>query len=96
MKKVLVMCGSGIATSTVVMGKVKSWIADHGYADKVQLYQGKVADELSKINDYDAVISTTMVPDKYKDQVINGVSLLVGRNTEEVYEQLEQKLEENN
>lgn len=37
MKKLLVMCGSGIATSTVVMGKVKAWVAENGYIDKVQV-----------------------------------------------------------
>ena len=27
MKKLLIMCGSGIATSTVVAGKVKQWLS---------------------------------------------------------------------
>ena len=39
MKKLLVMCGSGIATSTVVVGKVKQWLKDNGYEDKVQVFQ---------------------------------------------------------
>lgn len=92
MKKLLVMCGSGIATSTVVTGKIKKWIADNGYTNQVEMYQGKVADELGKLADYDIVISTTIVPDKYQDQVINGVGLLTGRDTEAIYQQVEEKL----
>ena len=28
MKKLLIMCGTGVATSTVVTGKVKEWLCD--------------------------------------------------------------------
>ena len=44
MKKLLIMCGSGIATSTVVAGKVKQWLADNNYSDKVQVFQSKVSE----------------------------------------------------
>ncbi len=78
MKKMMVMCGSGVATSTVVMGKIKSWLEDEGLKEKVTLYQSKVAEEVNHIDDYDIVVSTTLVPDSIKDKVINGVPLLMG------------------
>ena len=50
MKKLLVMCGSGIATSTVVVGKVKQWLKDNGYEDKVQVFQSKVSEEVNRLD----------------------------------------------
>lgn len=86
------MCGTGIATSTVVTGKVKDWLKENGFEDKVQLYQSKISDEISRIDDYDVVISTTLTPENVKDKVIDGVPLLTGFGIEEMYEQVKVKL----
>lgn len=94
MKKLLIICGTGIATSTVVTGRVKKWLKENGYENDVKLYQGKVSDELRNFDKYDITISTTMVPDKYKDKVINAVALLTGVGTDEVYNQIEEKINE--
>ena len=50
-------------------------------------------DELNKIDDYDAVISTTIVPDSIKDKVIQGLPLLNGMGVDQVYDQLKTRLE---
>ena len=70
MKKLLVVCGAGHATSTIAVAKVKAWLEKEGYENEVTIYQSKIADELNRIDDYDAVISTTIVPDSIKDKVI--------------------------
>ncbi|EHI69280.1 PTS sugar transporter subunit IIB [Streptococcus ictaluri] len=93
MKKLLVMCGSGIATSTVVMGKVKTWLQENGYQDQVQLYQSKIAEEINHIDDYDIVISTTVVPDQVKDKVIMGLPLLTGIGTEPLWAEVKKEIE---
>ena len=85
MKKLLIVCGAGHATSTIAVAKV-------GYSDKVKIYQSKIADELNKIDDYDAVISTTIVPDSIKDKVIQGLPLLNGMGVDQVYDQLKTRL----
>lgn len=92
MKKLLIMCGTGIATSTVVMGKVKSWLEDNNLQGQVKLYQSKISEELSRIDDYDVIISTTIVPDNIKSKVIDGVPLLTGIGTEAMYEQVKTKI----
>ncbi|MFB1050008.1 PTS sugar transporter subunit IIB [Paraliobacillus sp. JSM ZJ581] len=92
MKKLLIMCGTGVATSTVVTGKIKDWLKEKGLDKDVALYQSKVADEMNKIDDYDAIVTTTVVPDKIKDRVINGVPLLTGIGADQVYEELERQL----
>lgn len=93
MKKLLVMCGTGIATSTIVMGKIRTWIEENGFLSRVTLQQGKISEEINRIDDYDIVISTTLVPDSIKNKVINGVSLITGVGTDQVFEEIKQKLE---
>lgn len=94
MKKLLIMCGTGVATSTVVTGKVKEWLEEEGLTNQVQLYQSKVADEVNRIDEYDVVVSTTLVPDNIKDKVIDGVPLLTGIGIDEMYNQIKEKIKE--
>ncbi|MBB5180933.1 PTS system galactitol-specific IIB component [Planomicrobium koreense] len=88
MKKLLIMCGTGIATSTVVKGKVEEWLKENNLNQEVKIYQSKVSDEINRIDEYDVVLSTTLVPDKIKDKVINGVPLLTGIGIESMYEKV--------
>jgi PTS system galactitol-specific IIB component len=93
MKKLLIMCGTGIATSTVVVGKVKNWLNENGFENQVKVYQSKISEELSRIDDYDIIISTTLVPDNIKDKIIDGVPLLTGINVNTMYDQLKKEIE---
>ena len=45
-----------------------------------------------KIDDYDAVISTTIVSESIKDKVINGLPLLTGLGVEQLYKDLKERL----
>lgn len=91
--KILVMCGTGIATSTVAMGKMKNWVEEENLENVVDLHQGKIAEELNYIDQYDAVVSTTIVPDDIQDKVINGVGLLTGVGADEIYAEIKQKIQ---
>lgn len=93
MKKLLVVCGAGHATSTVAVSKLNKWLDENNYQDQVKIYQSKIADELNKIDDYDAVVSTTIVPDSIKPKVINGLGLLTGMGMDNIFKQLEERLE---
>jgi PTS system galactitol-specific IIB component len=91
MKKMLVICGTGVATSTVVMHKLNEWLKSKGFTD-VQLFQSKIADEIAHLEEYDIVLSTTLVPDHVKDQVIMGVPILTGVGADKVYDLIEEKI----
>ncbi|KKK34850.1 PTS galactitol transporter subunit IIB [Salinicoccus sediminis] len=91
-KKLLIMCGTGVATSTVVTGKMKTWLEENGLEDKVTLHQSKISDELNRIDDYDIIVSTTIVPDDIRDKVIDGVPLLTGMGLDEMYDRIEGKI----
>jgi len=92
MKKLLIMCGTGIATSTIVTGKVKTWLEENGLQNKVKLYQSKISEELSRIDDYDIIVSTTLVPDNIKSRIIDGVPLLTGMGKEEMFEKIKTQI----
>lgn len=91
-KRLLVVCGSGIATSTLAMGKVKKWLEKEGLLGSVDLSQSSIQASLSSLDDYDAVVTTTLVPDDVKSKVIDGVALLTGVGEDKVYAQLKEKL----
>lgn len=91
MKTLLIVCGAGHATSTIAVAKVQEWLNQNKYTD-VKIYQSKLADELNKIDDYDAVISTTIVADGIKDKVINGLPLLTGVGVDQLYADLKERL----
>ena len=93
MKKLLVICGAGHATSTIAVSKINKWLAAENYTDQVKIYQSKIADELNKMDEYDAVVSTTIVPDSVKDKVINGLGLLTGVVADKILEAVEARLD---
>jgi galactitol PTS system EIIB component len=92
MKNLLIMCGAGHATSTIAVSKVTKWLGDEKLTDQVKIYQSKIADELNKIDSYDVVVSTTIVPDSIKDKVINGLPLLTGVGLNEFFAELKKRL----
>lgn len=93
MKKLMIVCGTGVATSTVVTGKVKKFLKEQGLENQVTLYQSKIADEINHLDDYDIVVSTTIVPDSVKDKVISGVPLLTGAGAAKVFDQIKKEIE---
>lgn len=92
MKTLMVVCGSGIATSTVVEGKIRDYLDSKGLLDKVKMLKGNIAEQINHIDDYDAFVSTTVVPDDVKDKVISGLPILTGVGADKVYEQIVNKL----
>lgn len=92
MKTLMVVCGSGIATSTIAEGKIKDFLQDKGLLDQVKIYKGNIAEYVNKVDDYDAFVSTTVVPSEIKDRVIAGLPLLTGVGADKVYEQILSKL----
>ena len=95
MKKVLIICGTGIATSTVVRVKIEKWLSKMHLENKVKLYQSKMSDEIDRLDEYDIILSTIIVPDRIKEKVIDGIPLLTGMNEDEVYQNILEKVNQN-
>jgi PTS system galactitol-specific IIB component len=90
-KRVIVICGTGVATSTLVIHKVKEFFREKGIDAHVQ--QAKVSDILTNSGEFDLIISTTTVPPSVNpEKVVNAVPILTGVGKERVFEEIEGKL----
>lgn len=86
MKKVLIVCGTGVATSTVVATKVREHLAEAGIEASVD--QGKVMDLLSGAN-ADLIVATTDVPSSVAIPVVRALPLLIGMGEESVFDEID-------
>lgn len=76
MKKILVICGTGVATSTMVATSIKDHLAGQGI--DAQVTQGKVMDLVNGTPDVDLIVATTSVPDTVTVPVVAGLPFLTG------------------
>lgn len=86
--KVLVVCGTGVATSTVVASRVRDHLSTRPDAARFDVGQGKVADLLGG-GDADLVVATTAVPAAVTTPVVPAVPLLTGIGADGVYAQID-------
>ncbi|WP_318507685.1 PTS sugar transporter subunit IIB [Bacillus sp. T3] len=78
MKKftVLVACGAGIATSTVVCQKVENLIKDNNI--NAEVVQCKIAEVKSRQEGADLIVSTTILPTTYEIPAIIATAYITG------------------
>jgi galactitol PTS system EIIB component len=76
MKKILVACGTAIATSTVVAKKLEERLGALGF--EVKIDQCKASEVGARAASYDVVVSTTEVDDAQGKPVIRTLSFLTG------------------
>ena len=75
-KKILVACGTAIATSTVVAKKLEEKLKALGIA--VAIDQCKASEVGAKAAGYDLIVSTTEVDDTRGKPIIRTLSFLTG------------------
>ncbi len=80
-KKILVACGTAIATSTVVARKIEEELGKRGI--DVETTQCKAAEVPSKVAGHDLVVTTTFVSGTGTVPVIHSVSFLTGVGVED-------------
>lgn len=90
MKRVLIICGTGIATSTVVATKVREHLEEVGIPAVVD--QGKVMDLVRGEANADLIVATTDVPASVQIPVVRALALLTGIGEEAVYAEIESHL----
>ena len=79
-KKILVSCGTAIATSTVVARKIVEQLEERGIS--VDIDQCKAAEVQSKLNGVDLIVTTTPVSDVGDIPVLYTLSFLTGIGVE--------------
>ncbi|MPW25220.1 PTS galactitol transporter subunit IIB [Alkalibaculum sp. M08DMB] len=87
-KKILVACGTAIATSTVVAKKIEKICKEQGIA--CMTVQCKATEALSKVKTLkpDVLVSTTQIIGDPGIPVINGRSFLTGVNHQATIDEL--------
>lgn len=85
-KTILVACGAGIATSTVVNKRIEDLLASRGIDAK--LIQCKIAEVPSYEDTADLLVTTTIPPRAYKIPVVKAVNYLMGMNTEKTDQEI--------
>lgn len=86
MKKIVIACGAGLATSSMVKDKVESILKDNGIPFTT------IQCTLSEVENYDGsvdlIITTMKVRKKYQSPVLSGSAYLSGVNEDVVTEQM--------
>lgn len=95
MKRILLVCGTGVATSTVVKKRVEEILDANNYKGKYSITQGKVAEVSGQSANYDFCVSTVLFDKKIsKCPVVVGTQLLMGINTAPIIEQILELMKE--
>lgn len=91
-KKVWVVCATGIATSTMMRLKVENFLKEQGLEANVQQY--RVTEISSDRLDADVIMATTEIPKEFHElvPVINGIALITGIGQEDALQELAKTL----
>jgi len=89
-KKILVACGTGIATSTVVAKGIEEYLKKRGI--NVTTRQCKATEVRSLAADADLIVTTTPLPKDIGKPVIHTLAFLTGIGKEAVLKQIEETL----
>ena len=90
--KLMVCCGSGIATSTHVAAMVREYMEKR--CSPVTIETCSVQDLANRLTGCDMILSTTQVAFGTEIPVFSGVPLLIGVGEEEVLEAMAVKMKE--
>lgn len=93
-KKILVACGSGIATSTVAAERIEEICKKEGY--DVEVIKGTITSVQTRQEEVDVIVTTANYTKQIDKPVINGVPFLTGINEDKTIKKLLELLEENN
>ncbi len=91
-KRVLVVCGTAIATSTVVAMKLQDILKKNGISAEIRRCMTSEAKTASR--DVDLIVSTTQVP-KVAVPVVSGIPFITGIGTDKVIEEIVARLRGN-
>lgn len=93
MKKILIACGSGIATSTVAKQKIVSYLDANGYKGQYTIEQCQVSEVATKSASADFCVSTTVVGGNVSCPVLAGLPLLTNMGVDKLYASIKEEMD---
>jgi PTS system galactitol-specific IIB component len=91
-KKILIVCGTAIATSTHVAARVRDVCRQHGI--DADIIQARVQEVPAYAHSVDLVVATTQVAYSLTVPVVSGIPFLTGIGEDKITEQIVQHLKE--
>ncbi len=88
--RILVVCGTGIATSTVVARKLEEKLDEKGIS--IETRQCKASEVENRLEGVNLIVTTTPVPDNLGIPVIRTLAFLTGIGEDQVVEEVAKKL----
>ncbi|MCF1783973.1 MAG: PTS sugar transporter subunit IIB [Lactobacillus mulieris] len=90
-KRILVACGNGIATSTVVATKIRNYLTENGI--DAETTQTKLMEVPGKVSNYDLLVTTGQFGgDAHGAPYVPGMPLLTGIDEEKTLERIKEIL----
>lgn len=87
MKRILVACGNGIATSTVVATKVRQFLEEQGI--QVETTQTKLMEVPGKVQGYDLLVTTGQFEGQTGEvPVVKGMPILTGIGADKTLQEI--------
>ena len=90
MKRILLCCATGVATSTVVHKRLEEELNKRGYKGQFTITQCKVAEVPGQSPNYDIVVSTVPNKTPCSCPVVIATNLIINRGTEPIYNEIEE------
>lgn len=92
MKKIIVACGAGIATSTVAIQKLKAGFEKRGILSQVQFTQCTVAEVPMKAKGHDLIVTTAQFSQSVDIPVVSGLPFITGMGADKLIDEIVAKL----
>lgn len=91
MKNIVIACGAGLATSSMVRDRIEECLNDRGV--KVNVIQARLSELAGMDNQADLFITTMKVNETFKTPLIHGSAFLTGMNEDAVVDEIIAALE---
>ncbi|MED1796139.1 PTS sugar transporter subunit IIB [Brevibacillus nitrificans] len=86
MKTVIIACGAGIATSTLICDRVKHLLSENGIA--ADIIQCTVADIAGHAARADLIITSMKLENRYEKPIVTAISFLTGIGREQTEQEI--------
>ncbi len=88
MKKIIVACGAGIATSTVALQKLKVGLQNKNLLSEVSFTQCTVAELNTKAQGHDLIVTTAQYSGDVDIPVISGLPFITGMGADKLIDEI--------
>lgn len=91
MKKIIIACGTGIATSTVALLKIQDGLMQKGKLNDVQFVQASLSELPSLVEGASLIVTTAQGGDGFDVPVVSGLGLITGLSVDRVIDDIIEK-----